>query len=225
MQQQDIIGKVAFEAGNLGVQVADVSGNVEEVARRFGAQAEAFTDFRRASLEMAGSGERIGVAAEAALRVAEHAKGEMSGSKLSLEQAVSTIRTLIDAVGTISVEAADLHGMLQRVNKIASGIEAIAKQTNLLALNATIEAARAGEAGKGFAVVASEVKTLANQTAKATEEISSAFPSISRMTPSTVSMTAATAAVPRRAASAWVELSAAFRRSCSALPDRAWMVA
>ena len=80
----------------------------------------------------------------------------------------------------------ELAEAAQKIGAVVSLINEIASQTNLLALNATIEAARAGEAGKGFAVVASEVKSLANQTAKATEEIGAQVAGIQAATGETV---------------------------------------
>ena len=80
--------------------------------------------------------------------------------------------TTAEAQGT-DAQIANLSQVSQKISEIIQVIHQIAEQTNLLALNATIEAARAGEAGKGFAIVASEVKSLAVQTAKATDEIGS----------------------------------------------------
>ena len=82
------------------------------------------------------------------------------------------VRAAVDEAQGTNEQISALAQAAQKIGDVVKLIRAIAGQTNLLALNATIEAARAGEAGKGFAVVASEVKSLAVQTAKATEDIS-----------------------------------------------------
>ena len=117
----------------------------------------------------------------------------------SAQQLAQSIREISDNVLRTNTAVADADreagASAERINKLSSAAEKIgtvvnlirniAEQTNLLALNATIEAARAGDAGKGFAVVASEVKALANQTAKATEEIAAQIDELQHSTQDT----------------------------------------
>ena len=100
---------------------------------------------------------------------------ELGASILEISDQAAQANGVVERAAEIAHNADQLVGQLStgasRIGDVVKLIRAIAEQTNLLALNATIEAARAGDAGRGFAVVASEVKTLASQTAKATEEI------------------------------------------------------
>ena len=113
--------------------------------------------------------------ASANVETAAAAAGELSSSideiGAQLTRTMEVVRAAVGEAGATNSRIAGLAEAAQKIGDVVKLIRDIAGQTNLLALNATIEAARAGKSGRGFAVVASEVKSLAVQTAKATEEI------------------------------------------------------
>jgi methyl-accepting chemotaxis protein len=147
---------------------------------------------RSAATQLEASSTNLNKAADTVSLEAQTAEQRVSAASDNVATAASSVEELAASIGEITTQAAkstdvagravseaqrtvttmtELGNAATRIGEVVGLIQAIAGQTNLLALNATIEAARAGESGKGFAVVASEVKSLAGQTAKATEEI------------------------------------------------------
>jgi methyl-accepting chemotaxis protein len=170
------IGEALGALGAASVQMRGTSDGMSDTAERTNGQVVAVA---AASDEASSNVQTVAAASE-----------ELSASITEISRQVGRAATIagraVDEARQTDTTVQGLAEAASRIGEVVKLISDIAGQTNLLALNATIEAARAGDAGKGFAVVATEVKSLATQTAKATEEISAQIEAVQSVTRDTV---------------------------------------
>ena len=177
--------------------VDDFRSNIGGIIERVLSSSGQFEkDARLLSVTAHSTAEMSGHSADASRAASEHVRSAAAASN-ELSQSIVEISRRVQESNGVATDAvkqanatdermAELSAAGDRIGDVVKLITSIAEQTNLLALNATIEAARAGDAGRGFAVVAQEVKTLAGQTAKATDEISSHIVNMQRATEESV---------------------------------------
>ena len=182
-------GELVKMTGAFQTEVGGLIEGLRQQARQMGEASDALMTLSAAASRDADSAAETSSQSSTSVGAVAAATEEMSHSISEIYNQINGVKDIIDKVQTTTrsaqADVADLMEEAGRISDVVTIIQNIAGQTNLLALNATIEAARAGEMGKGFAVVAGEVKMLAQQTAKATDDISQRIAAISSSTRST----------------------------------------
>ncbi len=173
---ESMIGEIVETVASASTELEASAGTLTATAER---SQELTTSVAAASEEASTNVQSVASATEEMASSVNEISRQVQESATIAGQAVDQARVTNDRVSELATAAARIGDVVELINNIAG-------QTNLLALNATIEAARAGDAGKGFAVVASEVKALAEQTAKATGEISTQISGIQAATQQSV---------------------------------------
>ena len=151
------LGSVTTAADQMKTSASSMTSSADEASQR--------------SASVASAAEQATSNVQTVATAAEEMSASVSEISLQVSQSAEIAKQAVERARETNEKVEGLANAAEKIGDVVNLINDIASQTNLLALNATIEASRAGEAGKGFAVVASEVKSLASQTAKATDEI------------------------------------------------------